>query len=40
MTQKILQDKSDLEMKVTITHLAIGMDSQVTHNSVAIEKVA
>ena len=26
--------------KVTITHLAIGIDTQVTHRVVAIEKVA
>ena len=26
--------------KVTITHLVIGIDSQVTHYAVAIEKVA
>ena len=29
-----------LNMKVPITHLAIGRDSQFTHHVVAIEKVA
>ena len=26
--------------KVAITHLAIGIDSQVTHHIIAVEKVA